>query len=79
MLPNAPLCPGTLNLKLRLEGEEETVLWTQRGTQGSVWHRGRATLPATGQQQYRVRAESSLCHWVPVRLFDASLSVAGGF
>uniref|UniRef100_A0A8C6K292 Uncharacterized protein n=1 Tax=Melopsittacus undulatus TaxID=13146 RepID=A0A8C6K292_MELUD len=36
---------GTLNLKLRLEGAEETVLWTQRGTQGSVWHRGRATLP----------------------------------
>ncbi|XP_065710018.2 apical endosomal glycoprotein [Patagioenas fasciata] len=49
---------GTLNLKLRLQGEEETVLWTQRGTQGSIWHRGRATLPATGQQQYRVAFEA---------------------
>uniref|UniRef100_A0A8C3C8S2 MAM domain containing 4 n=1 Tax=Cairina moschata TaxID=8855 RepID=A0A8C3C8S2_CAIMO len=36
---------GTLNLKLQLEGAEETVLWTQRGTQGSLWHRGLATLP----------------------------------
>lgn len=78
MLPNAPLCSGTLNLKLRLEGEEETVLWTQRGTQGSIWHRGQATLPATGQRQYRVRARSPLCHQVPVRLFDASVLVAGG-
>ncbi|NXN64770.1 AEGP protein, partial [Himantopus himantopus] len=49
---------GTLNLKLRLEGAEETVLWTQRGTQGSIWHRGRATLPATGQRQYRVAFEA---------------------
>uniref|UniRef100_A0A8B9FZ80 MAM domain-containing protein n=1 Tax=Amazona collaria TaxID=241587 RepID=A0A8B9FZ80_9PSIT len=49
---------GTLNLKLRLEGAEETVLWTQRGTQGSVWHRGRATLPATGQRQYWVAFEA---------------------
>ncbi|NWX13178.1 AEGP protein, partial [Aegotheles bennettii] len=45
---------GTLNLKLRLEGAEETVLWTRRGTQGSVWHRGQATLPATGRRQYRL-------------------------
>ncbi|KAF1416260.1 Apical endosomal glycoprotein, partial [Spheniscus humboldti] len=44
---------GTLNLKLRLEGAEETVLWTRRGTQGSIWHRGRVTLPATGRRQYR--------------------------
>uniref|UniRef100_A0A663NEH0 MAM domain containing 4 n=1 Tax=Athene cunicularia TaxID=194338 RepID=A0A663NEH0_ATHCN len=36
---------GTLNLKMQLEGVEETVLWTRRGTQGSVWHRGWATLP----------------------------------
>ncbi|NXU29276.1 AEGP protein, partial [Thalassarche chlororhynchos] len=43
---------GTLNLKLWLEGAE-TVLWTRRGTQGSIWHRGWVTLPATGQQQYR--------------------------
>ncbi|XP_064892338.1 apical endosomal glycoprotein, partial [Columba livia] len=49
---------GTLNLKLRLEGEEETVLWTQRGTRGSIWHRGQATLPATGQRQYRVAFEA---------------------
>ncbi|NWT47886.1 AEGP protein, partial [Chroicocephalus maculipennis] len=49
---------GTLNLKLRLEGAEETVLWTRRGTQGSVWHRGQATLPATGQRQYRVAFEA---------------------
>lgn len=63
-LPNAPLCPGTLNLKLRLEGAEEKVLWTQRGTQGSIWHRGRATLPATGQRQYQVTAGSPPCPWV---------------
>ncbi|XP_075573021.1 LOW QUALITY PROTEIN: apical endosomal glycoprotein [Pelecanus crispus] len=49
---------GTLNLKLWLEGAEETVLWTRRGTQGSVWHRGWATLPATGRQQYRVAFEA---------------------
>ncbi|NWU44702.1 AEGP protein, partial [Hylia prasina] len=46
---------GTLNLKLWLEGGEEVVLWTRRGTQGSIWHRAWATLPATGQQQYQVR------------------------
>ncbi|XP_052670986.1 apical endosomal glycoprotein isoform X5 [Harpia harpyja] len=49
---------GTLNLKLQLEGVEETVLWTRRGTQGSVWHRGWATLPATGRRQYRVAFEA---------------------
>ncbi|NWW46214.1 AEGP protein, partial [Pedionomus torquatus] len=49
---------GTLNLKLRLEGAEETVLWTRRGTQGSIWHRGQATLPATGQRQYRLVFEA---------------------
>ncbi|XP_054704144.1 apical endosomal glycoprotein [Grus americana] len=49
---------GTLTLKLLLEGAEETVLWTQQGTQGSIWHRGRATLPATGRQQYRVAFEA---------------------
>ncbi|NWH72664.1 AEGP protein, partial [Piaya cayana] len=49
---------GTLNLKLQLEGAEETVLWTRRGTQGSVWQRGWATLPATGQQRYRVAFEA---------------------
>ncbi|KAM6243739.1 apical endosomal glycoprotein [Porphyrio hochstetteri] len=49
---------GTLSLKLLLEGAEETVLWTRRGTQGSVWHRGRATLPATGQRQHRVAFEA---------------------
>ncbi|KFO76027.1 Apical endosomal glycoprotein, partial [Cuculus canorus] len=42
---------GTLNLKLQPEGAEETVLWTRRGTQGSIWHRGWATLPATGPQR----------------------------
>uniref|UniRef100_A0A8B9NBZ6 MAM domain containing 4 n=1 Tax=Accipiter nisus TaxID=211598 RepID=A0A8B9NBZ6_9AVES len=36
---------GTLNLKLQMEGVEETVVWTRRGTQGSVWHQGWATLP----------------------------------
>ncbi|NXX44592.1 AEGP protein, partial [Tricholaema leucomelas] len=46
---------GTLNLKLQLEGGEETVLWTQQGTQGSVWHQGQATLPTTSRQRYRVR------------------------
>ncbi|NWI66119.1 AEGP protein, partial [Todus mexicanus] len=49
---------GTLNLKLQLKGAEEKVLWTRRGTQGSVWHRGQATLPATGRQQYRVAFEA---------------------
>uniref|UniRef100_A0A8B9CKU2 MAM domain containing 4 n=1 Tax=Anser brachyrhynchus TaxID=132585 RepID=A0A8B9CKU2_9AVES len=49
---------GTLNLKLQLEGAEETVLWTQRGTQGSLWHRGLATLPATGRQRYRLAFEA---------------------
>ncbi|NXB12753.1 AEGP protein, partial [Cnemophilus loriae] len=48
---------GTLNLKLRLEGGEEAVLWTRRGTQGSIWHRAWATLPATGQQRYQVAFE----------------------
>ncbi|XP_027559169.1 apical endosomal glycoprotein isoform X4 [Neopelma chrysocephalum] len=48
---------GTLNLKLQPEGEEETVLWTCRGTQGSIWHRAWATLPATGQKPYRVAFE----------------------
>ncbi|NXG02154.1 AEGP protein, partial [Sakesphorus luctuosus] len=46
---------GTLNLKLQPEGEEETVLWTCRGTQGSIWHQAWATLPATDQKPYRVR------------------------
>ncbi|NXS32508.1 AEGP protein, partial [Pomatostomus ruficeps] len=45
---------GTLTLKLRPERGEEVVLWTLRGTQGSIWHRGWATLPATGQQRYQV-------------------------
>ncbi|NXH22444.1 AEGP protein, partial [Bucco capensis] len=49
---------GTLNLKLQLEGAEETVLWTRRGTQGSIWHRGQATLPTTGRQRYRVAFEA---------------------
>ncbi|XP_065593274.1 apical endosomal glycoprotein [Cyrtonyx montezumae] len=49
---------GTLSLKLQLQGAEETVLWTQRGSQGSVWHRGLATLPATGQQHYRLSFEA---------------------
>ncbi|NXI34118.1 AEGP protein, partial [Galbula dea] len=49
---------GTLNLKLQLEGAEETVLWTQRGSQGSVWHRGQTTLPTTGQRRYRVAFEA---------------------
>ncbi|NXS75447.1 AEGP protein, partial [Pandion haliaetus] len=49
---------GTLNLKLQLEGVEEMVLWTRRGTQGSVWHWGWATLPATGRQRYRVAFEA---------------------
>ncbi|NWS25382.1 AEGP protein, partial [Polioptila caerulea] len=48
---------GTLNLKLWLEGGEEVVLWTRRGTQGSIWHRAWATLPATGQQRYQLAFE----------------------
>lgn len=59
------LCPGTLNLKLWLEGEKETVLWTRWGTQGSIWHQGWATLPATGQRQYRVRAGCPPWHQAP--------------
>ncbi|KFU85340.1 Apical endosomal glycoprotein, partial [Chaetura pelagica] len=49
---------GTLNLKLWLEGAEDTVLWTQRGTRGSLWHRGQATLPSTGRRRYRVAFEA---------------------
>uniref|UniRef100_A0A8C2TZ18 MAM domain containing 4 n=1 Tax=Coturnix japonica TaxID=93934 RepID=A0A8C2TZ18_COTJA len=49
---------GTLSLKLQLQGAEETVLWTQRGGRGSVWHRGMATIPATGQQRYRLSFEA---------------------
>ncbi|NWU98272.1 AEGP protein, partial [Upupa epops] len=49
---------GTLSLKLQLEGAEEMLLWTQRGSQGSVWHQGQATLPATGQRRYRVAFEA---------------------
>ncbi|XP_071430418.1 apical endosomal glycoprotein isoform X2 [Pithys albifrons albifrons] len=48
---------GTLNLKLQPQGEEEVVLWTCRGTQGSIWHQAWATLPATGQKSYRVAFE----------------------
>ncbi|XP_038012292.1 apical endosomal glycoprotein isoform X2 [Motacilla alba alba] len=48
---------GTLNLKLWPEGGEEVVLWTRRGTQGSIWHRAWATLPSTGQQRYQVAFE----------------------
>ncbi|NXG15058.1 AEGP protein, partial [Grallaria varia] len=48
---------GTLNLKLQREGEEEVVLWTCQGTQGSIWHRAWVTLPATGQRPYRVAFE----------------------
>ncbi|NXY37447.1 AEGP protein, partial [Pomatorhinus ruficollis] len=48
---------GTLNLKLWPEGGEEVVLWTRRGTQGSIWHRAWATLPAMGQQRYQVAFE----------------------
>ncbi|RLW00552.1 hypothetical protein DV515_00008972 [Chloebia gouldiae] len=48
---------GTLNLKLWPEGGEEVVLWTRRGTQGSLWHRAWATLPSTGQQRYQVAFE----------------------
>ncbi|XP_068067764.1 apical endosomal glycoprotein isoform X3 [Anomalospiza imberbis] len=48
---------GTLNLKLWPEGGEEVVLWTCRGTQGSLWHRAWATLPSTGQQRYQVAFE----------------------
>ncbi|NXT12963.1 AEGP protein, partial [Prunella fulvescens] len=46
---------GTLNLLLWPEGGEEVVLWTRRGSQGSIWHRAWATLPSTGQQRYQVR------------------------
>lgn len=89
--PTTALLPGTLSLKLQLQGAEETVLWTQRGSQGSVWHRGLATLPATGQQRYRVRARGVRCHgavlgWVsvPGRAGRAALKppsgpVAAGF
>lgn len=31
------------------------LLWTRRGTQGSIWHRAWATLPTMGQQRYQVR------------------------
>lgn len=34
------------------------MLWTRRGTQGSIWHWAWATLPATGQQRYQVRTRA---------------------
>ncbi|NWI13541.1 AEGP protein, partial [Crypturellus soui] len=46
---------GTLSLKLQREEEQETVLWTMQGAQGSVWHRGSVTLGAEGARAYRVR------------------------
>ncbi|XP_064379614.1 apical endosomal glycoprotein [Dromaius novaehollandiae] len=49
---------GTLSLKLKHEEEEETVLWTKRGAQGSVWHRGFATLSPEGQRKYRLAFEA---------------------
>ncbi|NXN99030.1 AEGP protein, partial [Rhinopomastus cyanomelas] len=49
---------GTLSLKLKLEGAEDVLLWTRRGTQGSVWHQGQATLPTTGRRRYRVAFEA---------------------
>uniref|UniRef100_H2ZZX6 MAM domain containing 4 n=1 Tax=Latimeria chalumnae TaxID=7897 RepID=H2ZZX6_LATCH len=36
---------GTLNVKIKLEGKNETLLWTRKGTQGNVWHLGFCTLP----------------------------------
>ncbi|NWX38022.1 AEGP protein, partial [Notiomystis cincta] len=48
---------GTLNLKLQPEEGEEVLLWTRRGSQGSIWHQAWATLPATGQQRYQVAFE----------------------
>ncbi|XP_068771412.1 apical endosomal glycoprotein isoform X2 [Struthio camelus] len=49
---------GTLSLKLKREEEEATVLWTRSGTQGSVWHRGLATLRLEGQHKYRLAFEA---------------------
>ncbi|XP_067164971.1 apical endosomal glycoprotein [Apteryx mantelli] len=49
---------GTLSLKLKREEEEETVLWTRRGAQGSGWHRGFATLGLEGQRKYRLAFEA---------------------
>uniref|UniRef100_A0A8C3NJS1 Uncharacterized protein n=1 Tax=Geospiza parvula TaxID=87175 RepID=A0A8C3NJS1_GEOPR len=40
---------GTCPMASSREGGEEVVLWTCRGTQGSIWHRAWATLPSTGQ------------------------------
>ncbi|XP_056361386.1 apical endosomal glycoprotein [Oenanthe melanoleuca] len=48
---------GTLSLKLRPQGGQELVLWTRRGSQGSVWHQAWATLPSTGQQRFQVAFE----------------------
>ncbi|XP_074780010.1 apical endosomal glycoprotein [Athene noctua] len=68
---------GTLNLKMQLEGVEETVLWTRRGTQGSVWHRGWATLPATGQRRYRVAFEALRNGFLGDMALDDLLLTAG--
>ncbi|NXP53011.1 AEGP protein, partial [Heliornis fulica] len=58
---------GTLSLKLLLEGAEEMVLWTRRGSQGSIWHRGQATLPATGRRQHR-----AWHHLIPLSLWQVA-------
>ncbi|KAM8796695.1 apical endosomal glycoprotein [Eudromia elegans] len=49
---------GTLSLKVEREEDEETVLWSRRGAQGSVWHRGSATLRLAGGRPYRLVFEA---------------------
>ncbi|XP_010219048.1 PREDICTED: apical endosomal glycoprotein [Tinamus guttatus] len=49
---------GTLSPRLQREEEEETVLWTRRGAQGSVWHRGFTTLNPEGERAFRLVFEA---------------------
>ncbi|KYO23091.1 apical endosomal glycoprotein [Alligator mississippiensis] len=49
---------GTLNLKIKHDGEAETVLWTRTGTQGSAWHLGSVTLHHHPQQKYQLIFEA---------------------
>uniref|UniRef100_A0A670YP73 MAM domain containing 4 n=1 Tax=Pseudonaja textilis TaxID=8673 RepID=A0A670YP73_PSETE len=49
---------GTLALKLKEAGEPEQVLWTRRGSQGAVWHRGSSSISPKPGQNYQVIFEA---------------------
>ncbi|XP_054853157.1 apical endosomal glycoprotein [Eublepharis macularius] len=49
---------GTLNLKVKHNGEPEHVLWTRTGSHGAVWHRGFASISPQRAQNYQVIFEA---------------------